>query len=292
MIPVALTDHSTCIAKAMHNTKRIPIIYKSSLLPNAKTIRKAFFEDPGLFFYIKECQQFWEMLNDVNLFRELITCNYVYDILSQFHLYPGTVDFYKDFIKVKGARALVNRLKDYSYETNVEAVMYVNLNDSAKRQERLKWKKNIRRVRNADEGDGEEGENNSLRLPDTVKYSTPFEKADSRIAPCVIDGFSFSWLSTSADYYETGCILHNCLRSWKRSDNPVIVVKRGNTAVAAIEVDANHHFVVQAKTARNKHVDEDSDVSKAYEKWKKKFSIDERRIQYGEEFPLLEDELR
>lgn len=57
-------------------------------------------------------------------------------------------------------------------------------------------------------------------------------------------------------------------------------------------VDANHHFVVQAKIARNKHVDEDSDVSKAYEKWKKKFSIDERRIQYGEEFPLLEDELR
>lgn len=97
-------------------------------------MRKIFFEDTGLFFYIKECERFWEILNDVNLFRELISSDSIYEILSQFHLFPGAMTFFSDYSKFKGARSLLKRLEDNLYETNLEAVMYGNLNDSAKKK--------------------------------------------------------------------------------------------------------------------------------------------------------------
>lgn len=273
------------VAKMLHDAKNIPAIYKKSSLPSAKTVRRIFFENPGLFFYIKECEQFWKVLNDVNLFRELISCESIYEILSQFHLFPGMISFFSDYSKFKGARSLIKKLEDNQYETNLEAVMYGNLNESAKKKERANWKKGRSSFEEDDEDDDEYY---PPRLSQPVKYSTPFAQTDPSITPCCIDGLSFTWLSTSADYYETGNALHNCLRSWSRSDNPVIVVKDHNTTLAAIEINTVRRIIVQARAANNRLIETGSKLENAYEKWKKKYSLKERPYGYfdDDELPI------
>lgn len=277
------------VAKILHDSKNIPAIYRESSLPNAKTVRKIFFEKPGLFFYIKECEQFWKVLNDVNLFRELISYESIYEILSQFHLFPGTIIFFSDYSKFKGARSLLRRLKDNLYETNLEAVMYRNLNDSAKKEGRATWKKGSKgRSSLEEEDEDDDGEYYSPRLLQPVKHSTPFAKSDPSIAPCCIDGLSFTWLSSSADYYETGKALHNCLRSWSRFDNPVIVVKDHNMTIAAIEINTVRRIVVLARTTNNRLIETGSKLGNAYDKWKKKYSLEERGHDYfiDDDLPL------
>lgn len=249
-------------------------------------MRKIFFEDTGLFFYIKECERFWEILNDVNLFRELISSDSIYEILSQFHLFPGAMTFFPDYSKFKGARSLLKRLEDNLYETNLEAVMYGNLNDSAKKKERANWRKGSTGRNAFEEEDEYDDEYYSPRLPQPVKYSTPFAKTDPMITPCCIDGFSFTWLSSSVDYFETGSVLHNCLRSWSRLDNPVIVVKNHNKTIAAIEVDIVRRIIVQARTANNRLIETDSILGHAYEKWKNRYSLEERGYGY-----IVDDDL-
>lgn len=290
---IPFTDNSRCIdgsfkhvAKRLHNSYNVPTIYRESSLPNAKTVRKIFFEDTGLFFYIKECERFWEILNDVNLFRELISSDSIYEILSQFHLFPGAMTFFSDYSKFKGARSLLKRLEDNLYETNLEAVMYGNLNDSAKKKERANWKKGSTGRTSFEDEDEYDDEYYSPRLPQPVKYSTPFAKTDSMIAPCCIDGFSFTWLSSSVDYFETGSALHNCLRSWSRFNNPVVVVKDHNKIIAAIEVDIVRRIVVQARTANNRLIETESKLGNAYEKLKKRYSVEERGYGY-----IVDDDL-
>lgn len=221
------------MAKALHHSKRISEIYNNSSLPKAKSIKKIFFENPGLFFYVSECECLWEILWDVNFFRELMLCESIFSILSQFHLYPGVQCFYRDFASCKGKRSLVDRLMRDLSEMNVEAVVYGALNDSARKAARTSWGRNNSNNSFCDGDD--EFECDSQRLPEPIKYSIPFQNCNTKITSCIIDGFSFSWLSSSAEYHEAGNVLHNCLKSWDRSRNPVVVVKKRSVSKAAIE---------------------------------------------------------
>lgn len=256
-----------------------------STLPKVKSIKRIFFEDPGLFFYLRECEDFWSVLSDVNLLRELLQSPVIYDVLSQYHLHPGVFDFYKDYVKVKSPRSLLKLLTEHPNRTNDEAMVYVTYNRRAKLQEQLSWKRGRKVYRNFEEDDEEEYDD---QCQPSYKYSTPLAKVDWQIAPCNIDGFVFAWLTNSFDYYETGRTLHNCLRSWDRRLNPVIVVKENNKAIAAIEVSVSDRMVVQAKTAHNEPIKEDSRLSAAFERWKKKYSLKDSKI---EPSPDLDDDI-
>ena len=268
--------------KRLHERKNAPQLFMESALPKVKSIKRIFFEEPGLFFYLRECEDLWSVIGDVNLFRELLQSSVVYEILSQYHLYPGVIGFYKDYVKVKSPRSLLKLLIDHSYDENDEARIYVTLNHSAQKQEHLNWKRGRIVRRHFDDEDDEEEIEDLYQT--SYNFSTPLAQVDWQIAPCIIDGFAFLWLTNSADYYETGRTLHNCLRSWDRRYNPVVVVKENNKAIAAIEISITDRVVVQAKAAHNEPIKDGSRLTTAFEKWKKKYFIKDRRIEASMNF--------
>ena len=251
------------VASHLGTVKEALRFFENSSLPQSKSIRKIILKNPGILFYLHECETLWSILNDVNLLRFLMERRCFIDVLVQLHLYPGVVTFYRDYAEVKSKRALVARLTQGPAQTNFEGVVYSSLNDDQKLEERKKWKKKAVQAFFA-----------VSSLPMPAVYSVPMNhRIDPEIFPCKIDGFSFVWLRTSNDYYKTGEALKNCLKDWREKDNPVIAVMRDERPVAALEI--KDKCIVQARLRRNESLDHDPRLKKAVERWRRKFHMEE-----------------
>lgn len=246
------------IARKMHLSKNTVKLFESSSLPNMKSVKKLFFSDSGLFFYLDECTRFWKLLNDPNHFTALLKNEEIYRILSDLHTRPMMFEFIEDFLKDFKPKRLLKILDTRWQSLCTYAVNYASMSEHMRKSEREKWKKNKK----------------GSRIDSSPDFSIPMiiEPAQ-RIRNCVIDDFEFSWLKTSTDYKEAGEALNNCLTSWERDNYPVVCVRRGGKIIAALEI--RDDFVYQAHTANNCSLSKEPGLLKAYYKWHFKNNLSE-----------------
>ena len=262
------------VAKKLHCAEDLPALYEEYMLPKAKSIRKIFFENPGLFFYISECQELWILIQDINLYRRLLRSEANYDILLQLHLYPGVLDYYRDYIKGKGVKMFIANLEKRFASMNIEAVTYSSMNKHSKRMEQKRWKSGKLKNRCVELDEyGEEADYITPGFPQPVRYSIPMHPVGENITPCVIDGFYFSWLYSTNDYVSAGHKLKNCLKRWERWQQPIVAIYKDTEIVGAIEVNVERLRVVQVHTKRNGDIKFDELLNHAFEKRKRRYGL-------------------
>ena len=244
--------------KKMHHSRDTVKLFKNSNLPDMKSVRKIFFSDAGLFFYLEECERFWNLLNDPNYFTALLKNEEIYRILSDLHTRPMIFEFIEDFLKIFKAKRLLKLINKRWQSLCTYAVNYGSMSEHMRKGEREKWKQNKK-------GSGIDS------VPD---FSIPMIKEPAqRIRNCVIDEFEFSWLKTSTDYKEAGEALNNCLTEWERENYPVVCVRKGGKIIAAMEI--RDDFVYQAYTANNCSLSKEPGLINAYYKWHFKNNLSE-----------------
>ena len=73
------------VANDLRNPQKAMKLLEKSSLPNTKSIRRLFAEKSVLFFYIKECEDLFSILKDLNLFCKLLYSNKTYMIVAIMH---------------------------------------------------------------------------------------------------------------------------------------------------------------------------------------------------------------
>lgn len=236
-------------ARRMRHARDVVSLYEQAQLPSMKSVRKVFFENEGLFFYLPECERLWALFNDPNHFVALLKGKDAYQILSDLHMRPMMFTFLHDYLTVVSKQHLLKRMHKYWYSVCRYAVNYGSMSDSMRKRERDKWQKHQR----------------GSAIGNFPAFAIPMCTPTERIRDCTIDEFTFSWLKTSADYEEAGKALRNCLTEWSTHNYPVVCVRKAGKIIAALEV--RNHFVYQARTANNNGLDAVPGLRSAYRKW-------------------------
>ncbi len=245
-------------AKKMRNSCDTIDLFKKSRLPNMKSVKKIFFSDAGLFFYLEECERLWQIFKDPNHYVSLLKHENIYRILSDLHTRPMIFEFINDYLQVCKAKRLFKAINKKWFPLCSYAVNYGSMSDHMRKNEQKKWQMHKR----------------ASQIDSTPDFSIPMISEPShRIRNCVIDEFEFSWLKTSSDYREAGEALNNCLSSWEKENYPVICVRKGGKIIAALEI--RDDFVFQAHTANNCGLSKEPDLLKAYYKWHFKNNLSE-----------------
>lgn len=244
------------IAKKMHYSSGMVDLYEESDLPKVKSVRRIFFNNPGLFFYIREAEMILRIICDLNIFCEFLKMNNVYEVLSDLHIRPGIIDYITDLCKLKSSRYFLKNVKyDWHYKLG-EAIEYSCANQNVRKMIQDSWNGN--------------GNINRIVQRKPV-YSILMKRPEERIADCSIDGYDFFWLRNSNEYANAGKQLDNCLSTWSPNDCPVVCVKKQDKYVAAIEISAGK--IVQAKASKNSKIEHDKKLQSAFLKWQEKYGI-------------------
>lgn len=259
-------------ARRMRNAYNIVNLYADSSLPKIKSVKRVFFGNTGLFFYLDECERLWHILDDPNYFVELLKESIIYQLLSHLHMHPVMFDFICDYVKIVGVRPLIKKIcytwrRFYLYSVN-----YGSMSEKMRQVEQLKWKKH--------HYVGDFGV-----LP---SFAIPMSKTNDDVHECVIDDFEFLWLRSSADYEEAGEQLNNCLVEWRIDANPVMSIRKHGRVVAAVEVGAG--YVYQAYTADNEPLYNVAGLEIAYDKWREKNNLTIAYRDIYEEDPFDDDD--
>ncbi len=244
-------------ARKMRTEEDLIRMYESSNLPKVKSIKKIFFENIALFFYIEECEKLWSIVQNIDNFVRIFKNGDIFGIVSDCHVYPQIFVFLEEYIACGKIRQLFNK-NGWSHLCEY-AVMYVSLSEYLKSKEREKWKKNILKPKPAGG-------------PPT--FSVPMQKPNEKIKSCMIDGFLFTWLRSSNEYKHAGKVLQNCLISWQRQFPPVVGIYKDDLIIGAIEIEGN--YVIQAHLRNNGSMSANPVVYKAYLKWLESNSLTER----------------
>ncbi len=247
-------------ASGIRRAQDLPAVLESSALPGVKSLKRAMFSTPGLFFYLPELETLWPIFGDVNVFTGFLESEHVFAALAFLHQYPGAADFLRDYREEAGSPALLALMKKRREAVEVHALRYAAMGPDAREKARASWKRAGGRLR-------------------TLQgCSIPMPRGSRSIRDCVVDGYSFEWLRTRSDYVRAGRALRNCLTGWSALSNPVVAVKRSARTVAAIEVAGRE--IVQARAACNLPLSEDEELAAAYGKWKEKNALSERSSEY------------
>ncbi|MBQ6824833.1 MAG: hypothetical protein IJP27_09275, partial [Clostridia bacterium] len=220
-------------AMKMRNASQLVSLYERSQLPNMKSVKKVFFENEGLFFYLEECERLWALFQNPNHFVSLLKGARIYQKLSDLHMRPLIFDFLQDYLKIGTPKHLLKLFKNYWCTICRYAVNYGSMSKQMRKTERERWKKHKK----------------GSVIGSLPNFSIPLCSPTERIRNCSIDEFEFSWLKTSADYEEAGRQLNNCLRDWSPDCYPVVCVRKQGKIVAALEVRGDCIF--QARSSNN-----------------------------------------
>ncbi len=249
-----IVDHSFRGAiRRLHNAEELPKLYADSKLPQTKSVKRLFFSQQGLFFYLREAEILWQIVGDVNLLRSILEMDHVFEILGFLHQCPGTARFFRDYLRVKGVGSLLFWLEHrWPLLMNLSA-QYAAMSEVSRKAQQQEWQKT------------------GLASLPHLPYSVPMKTGNRNIRDCTIDGYRFCWLGTKQEYHQAGIKLHNCLKNWEPDCNPVIVVKKGKECKAAIEMDGS--IVMQALGQHNDPLVLDLHLWKAFHKWLEKYSL-------------------
>lgn len=128
------------ITDRIRNQESIMKPLKASSLPDIKSIRKIFYKNPGLIFYIKECEKLFDITKNIDCLRLLLCNSEAYNILSHLHAYPGLAIFYYDYCKEKGSVLFTKHLIKSVQAFNIKAAQYTLLSADMQKKESALWK--------------------------------------------------------------------------------------------------------------------------------------------------------
>ena len=253
-----IDDSFKKMAKKLQNAKNIVDIYNNSTLPAVKSVRKICFEKVGVLFYLNELEKMFDIVKDLNIFCSILKSKYILEILSELHIRPQLIEYFKDFMFVKGTTGLVRGTTEYWYEMRYNAMDYISMSESMKKEFRDIWKKR-----------------KCFSVMDTVNetvHSIPMMRPLDKINDCTINGYKFFWLSNKNDYIQAGDKLKNCLGSWNPGNWPVVCIKKQEKYVAAIEI--SDKGIRQALGINNGEIKDDLPLFKTFEKWRKEHKLE------------------
>lgn len=275
------------VADKIHRAEDAVDLYRTANVPKCKSIKKLFLTEAGMIFYLDECEKLWNIIGDINHYRYLLKSDYIFDVLSLLHQRPVLFDLLIDYRRVKGVKAMIEMLV-YNWIISINYAMdYCTMNDAMKAVEQKKWKqpslKHRRYYDYDDDFDDDDNVDEDLyySIDRKTLFSVPMRKPIESIGNCVIDGFAFSWLRNGNDYYMVGSALKNCLARWDTTNNPVVVVKKGEKVVAAIEV--GERGVYQIQGYHNTSISRVEGLTEAYQKWLDKNKLKDRRCYTDDE---------
>ena len=218
---------------------KVPELLRRSALPGGRSVRRAFYEKPGLCFYIREAEQVWRMVQDVNLFRRFLSDRSCYWVLSILHRLPATTCFFEDYIAARKVTGLLNAAAKEDMYMQRYAVFYSAMTSAAKARERKQWGKQL-------PGKVSDG---GFYVPDPVWNCKAWNTC--------IGGYTCAVLTGQREFEQAAEDLNNCLAEWRIfSSRPVVGVKQGMTYKAAIEIGKSRGraCVVQARARNNEPV--------------------------------------
>lgn len=253
------------VARKLHSMNGAYKLFKQSDLPDFKSVRRVFFSNAGLLFYLDECEKLWQAIADPNLFCDLMNHDCIFHILSILHQRPCLFEFVFDYSRLQGTKGLIKRIThEWSFSID-SAVDYCTMNKALRLAEQQSWRRY--KYSGADEV--------HEPIKTTPLFSLPMRQPLESIQDCILDGFTFSWLRTGNDYYKAGKLLKNCLCDWKTINNPVVLVKRRKKPVAAIEVSEDG--VRQFLGYDNSDAYEVPGLCLTYHKWLVRFHLKDIR---------------
>lgn len=256
-------DHKTMLfdksyknmKKKMHYSENLVSVYSTSSLPNMKSVRKNIFENPKFFFYLEELEKLWKISEEEpNFFCAFLNNRQACSILSFLHDHPLAFLLYEDVFKDGLHIPFRNTLFSHPRHVNEYAVAYSTFSEKKRRAARTELKRtNCRCLRYADNAN-------------MYFYSIPDYDTINSIPTQNINGYVFTSLKTVMDYIIAGEQLHNCLGK-EEFDTPIVGIMRGSKYVAALQVDSEQKYVVQAYLDGNRSIERNPLIFAAFQKW-------------------------
>ncbi len=237
-------------------------LLKNSKLPYIKSIKRIFYENSGLFFYLRECEIIYSLIKDVNLLFKILSSENIFYILASFHNYPGIIDFCSDYCKIKSINNFCFCIIQYSQELVGTAIRYYSLNEYARIDEQSKWTKNKRYFNSS---------YYTYLYANTNYFSIPLNVISENKIDCKIGRYKFKFLKNIRECHIAGNLLNNCLSEWQDYRNHIVIIYKSTIPVAAVEIKGNK--ILQFYGRSNKGIDKNSVLFDAYKKWCKFYKL-------------------
>ena len=246
------------VAKALHLSKNVPVVYERLNLPANKATRRIIFSNPGLMFYYREIKQLYNAVNNIDYFNRILLFEHIYFILSKMSCYPVIAKFISEAFKYESSTVVMNQMAKHFYSLCLYSFKYMSMSDAAKKTERnqKKWLNLCRENSYTIEAEA---------IPSTIRCMPC-----TQISDCLIDGYSFERLVTTNDYKMAGKMMNNCLSSYYF---PVIAVKANGVFVAAFSVSSNWEKISEAFLRNNQPITNNFGVCAAIRRWCKRYDV-------------------
>lgn len=237
------------ISVALAAYENVPALYIKAGLPGAKSIRRTFFENPGLFFYIDQIKAL--PFHDTNILLQILCSKDAYVFLSTLREYPRVFEYLQRLVMAKGETAAWCTIKGSACMLAKAATAFLVL-PASKQEHMLKGKlKKLVKI----------FEEIWVMNP---PYNIPIvQKNAVEFAACKIGAYVFAPLKTTGEYHKAGESLENCLAGYTHQQ--VIGVTWGGEYVAAIEVVESE--ILQVDMGRNTPEGVSCELSSAIAEW-------------------------
>lgn len=248
------------ISEKIHRYDDLPELFANSSLPKAKSLKRLLFTNPEYFFYFYELEKLWQLINDINLFMTVIKSEQIFYLLSQIHIYGKVFEYFDVFIKHNSVKSFCNIILRYPICLISNAIAYLNIADESKEYYEPMF---------ANKKFGLNGFYYKFNFDQTF-FNIPMARINEKIKDCSINGYDFVVLKYKKEYVEAGNVLCNCIKTWNYTDNPVVVIKKGNKAVGAVEIDGSQ--ILQARGYGNSNI-ESTDFYPAFLKFCERYGL-------------------
>lgn len=233
-------------AEPLRDARALPALYARSALPQMKSVRRAMFTDPGLFFYLRECEQVWSLLPDPNLFCRFLRSDAAYEMLLQLQTFPACVEALRVLCAGYPAHDVYLMLTDAPEAVISAACSYLAANAGVRRRMFTQWQ--------------------STRMPwrerSLPECSVPV-RSDTWLRTDRIGQFRFRRLRSTGEFVAAGIALNNCLG--EMAGACVYVVCCNSALRAAIEIVSG--AITQAYLADNEALSDDPELYEAVGMW-------------------------
>lgn len=181
--------------EGLRYASNIPDLYATTSLPQVKSIKRIIYKEPALLFYREELEKLWSIINDGNVFYTLLDNEDIYEILALLHMYPGTMQCFREYAENMGAISFVNVMEEELPYFFGYALAYAGFSTYQKQLEQKRWEVS---------GSNFLRENYyayiSSRAP--MRYSKPVFPKEEYVPPVTINGYTFTWLRNTQQYYK------------------------------------------------------------------------------------------
>lgn len=247
------------VAARLHTPSDAARVLKDTRLLQAKSVRRICANRPALLFFLPELSAMRSVVPDINHFTRLLDAPFVFRLLTQLHIYPNAALFFRALTGRYSAAALFR-----SAEKNVDLLFagarrYCAMSSLWQKQMIAQW-------------------DSSGYLHCTDKLSVPMHSTGA-LVPYQAGSYNFIPLHCGTDYHAAGTALHNCLSSWTDNDFPVVIVRQLDRTVAAIEVRGTE--IRQFRGFENMRISPQSQLGRAYNRWRRRFGLTENFITYA-----------